>query len=132
MEIERVLENLEDTISTELEKMVKKGDLTPTEVQNAKEAVCLLEKIRKFNEDIDEDEDEYSERGGSYSSYRRGNYARGRGRRYSNRYERYDHGESRHSINDRIVDRLERMMDDAGSEYERGILAGWIAKVAAE
>ncbi len=132
MEIEKVLENLEDSISTELEKMVKKGDLTPTEVQNATDAVCLLEKIRKFNGEFDDEEDEYSERSDSPASYRRGSYARGRGRRYANRYEHYEHGESRHSINDRIIDRLERMMDDAGSEYERGILAGWIAKVAAE
>lgn len=132
MEIEKVLENLEDSISTELEKMVKKGDLTPTEVQNATDAVCLLEKIRKFNGELDDEEDEYSERSGSSASYRRGSYARGRGSRYANRYEHYERGESRHSINDRIIDRLERMMDDAGSEYERGILAGWIAKVAAE
>lgn len=131
MELEKVLENLEDSIASELEKMTKKGDLNPTEVQNANEAICLLEKIRKFNEDFDED-DEYSERSGNHSAYRRGSYARGRGRRYAARYDHYEHGESRHSINDRIVDKLERMMDDAGSEYERGILAGWIAKVAAE
>lgn len=41
-------------------------------------------------------------------------------------------GSSRHSINDRIVDQLERMMDSAGSEYERNVLSGWIAKVEAE
>lgn len=131
MELERVLETLEESVSSELEKLAKKGELNATEIKNATDAVCLLEKIKKLNNDGDEDDEEYSERSGR-SSYNRGSYARGRSRRYATRYDHYEHGESRHSINDRIVDKLERMMDDAGSEYERGILAGWISKVAAE
>ncbi len=131
MELEKVLENLEESISSELEKLVKKGDLNPAEIKSASDAVCLLKEIRELNEESGEESGEYSERGGR-SSYRRGSYAMGRGRRYATRYDHYEHGESRHSINDRIVDKLERMMDDASSEYERGVLAGWISKVASE
>lgn len=132
MELEKVLESLEDIIATELDKIVKKGDLNPAELKNATDAVCLLDNIRRLDEDYGGEEDGYSERNGSRYSHMRGSYARGRGRRYATRYDHYEHGESRHSINDRIIDKLERMMDDAGSEYERGILASWIAKVAAE
>ncbi len=131
MELEKVLENLEEVVGTELEKLAKKGDLNPAEIKSAMDAICLLDKIRKLDDEDDGEDGEYSERG-SRSSYRRGSYARGRGRRYATRYDHYEHGESRHSINDRIVDKLERMMDDAGSEYERGVIASWIAKVAAE
>ena len=38
-------------------------------------------------------------------------------------------GVSRHSINDRIVDKLEHMMDESGSEYERSVISGWIEKI---
>lgn len=128
MELEKVLENLEESVSSELEKLIKKGELNPAEIKSATDAMCLLEKIKKYNEGFeDEEDDEYSERSGP-SSYRRGSYARGRSRRYTH----YEHGASRHSINDRIVDKLERMMDDAGSEYERSVLSGWIARVESE
>lgn len=123
MELEKVLENLEDSVSSELEKLAKKGELNPAEIKNATDALCLLAKI-KMVEDGDYSDEEYSETDHSY----RGSYARGRS--YRNR--RYSNGSSRHSINDRIVDQLERMMDSAGSEYERNVLSGWIAKVEAE
>ena len=123
MELEKVLENLEDSVSSELEKLAKKGELNPAEIKNATDALCLLAKI-KMVEDGDYSDEEYSEADRSY----RGSYARGRS--YRNR--RYSNGSSRHSINDRIVDQLERMMDSAGSEYERNVLSGWIAKVEAE
>lgn len=123
MELEKVLENLEDSVSSELEKLAKKGELNPAEIKNATDALCLLAKI-KMVEDGDYSDEEYSETDHAY----RGSYARGRS--YRNR--RYSNGSSRHSINDRIVDQLERMMDSAGSEYERNVLSGWIAKVEAE
>ena len=41
-----------------------------------------------------------------------------------------DHrGYSGHSIKDRMVDRLESMMDEAHSDYERQAIAEWIAKI---
>lgn len=123
MELEKVLENLEDSVSSELEKLAKKGELNPAEIKNATDALCLLAKI-KMVEDGDYSDEEYSETDHAY----RGSYARGR----SYRSRRYSNGSSRHSINDRIVDQLERMMDSAGSEYERNVLSGWIAKVEAE
>ena len=119
MELERALEDLERMVGSELEKLAKKPELNPAEIKNATDAVCLLEKIQKVKA-MSEEEDEYSERMSE----------RGRGMRYSRASMR--RGYSRHSINDRIVDKLERMMDDASSDYERSVLSGWIAKVESE
>ena len=49
---------------------------------------------------------------------------------YSNR--NYDRGKSGHSIKDRMIDRLERMMDEAGSDYERGEIGKWIERLEVE
>lgn len=124
MELEKVLEKLEENITEELEKLVKKPELNPAEIKAATDAMCLLEKIQKVQNGMDEDE--YSE---SYD--RHGSYRRGRSMR-TGRYVSNSPGYSRHSIHDRIVDNLEKMMDSAGSEYERNVLAGWIAKVESE
>lgn len=113
MEEYEVLEDLKKHVLKEINKINEKGDLNPVELKNASDAVCLLVKIKEVEED-DFGESESSER--YPHSMRRGSYRR---------------GYSRHSINDRIVDKLERMMDDAGSEYERNVISGWISKVEA-
>ena len=122
MELEKVLEKLEESVTTELEKLAKKPELNPADLKAATDALCFIEKIQKVQNGMDE----YSE---SYD--RHGSYRRGRSMR-TGRYVSNSDGYSRHSIHDRIVDKLERMMDEAGSEYERNVLAGWIAKVESE
>lgn len=124
MELEKVLDRLEETVTTELEKLAKKPELNPADLKAATDALCFIEKIQKVQNGMDEDE--YSE---SYD--RHGSYRRGRSMR-TGRYVSNSDGYSRHSIHDRIVDKLERMMDEAGSDYERNVLAGWIAKVESE
>lgn len=116
MELYTVLNDLEKRVVKELEKMNDKGDLNPAELKTITDAVCLLEKIHKIQ---DESEFEYSETRRSPST----------GRYMSN--GSYRRGYSGHSINDRIVDKLEHMMDEAGSDYERDVISRWIAKVEA-
>lgn len=111
MEREKIFERLTEIVESELEKLVKKSELNAAEIKAATDAVCLLEKIEKLQNEGNYD---HSER----RSARTGRYM--------------SNGYSRHSIHDRIVDKLERMMDDAGSDYERNVLAGWIAKVESE
>ena len=120
MELEKVLDRLEETVTTELEKLAKKPELNPADLKAATDALCFIEKIQKVQNGMD---DEYSE---SYD--RHGSYRRGRSMR-TGRYVSNSDGYSRHSIHDRIVDKLEQMMDDAKSKYERNVLSGWIAKV---
>ena len=120
MDMEKVLENLEETIIREIDKVAHKADLTPVEIKNVSDAVCLLDAIKKIKDD-----DEYGERDGGHSE-------RSAGIRMSRYNRSYNRGYSRHSINDRIVDKLERMMDEAGSEYERDVILNWIDKVKSE
>lgn len=126
MELDKVLERLEETVTSELEKLNKKPELNPAEIKAATDALCLMEKIQKVQNGMMDDDDEYSE-----SYHRGGSYRRGRSMR-TGRFVSNSNGYSRHSINDRIVDKLERMMDSASSDYERDVISGWIAKVESE
>lgn len=122
-EMHMQLDKLKDKVVKELEKFNAKPDMNPTDLKTITDAMCLLEKIQKVqNGGMD---DEYSE--GMHGSYR-GSY----GRMRSPRTGRYMSGYSGHSINDRIVDKLERMMDEAGSDYEREVISTWIKKVESE
>lgn len=123
MELEKVLERLEETVTSELEKLVKKPELNPAEIKAATDALCLMEKIQKVQNGMD---DGYAE---SYSS--NGSYRRGRSMR-TGRYVSNSNGYSGHSIHDRIVSNLEKMMDSASSDYERDVIYSWIAKVESE
>lgn len=131
MELEKVLERLEESVSTELEKLAKKPELNPAEIKAACDACCLIEKIRKIqNGGMDDEEYGVLER--SPDPYKmNGSYARSRSMR-TGRYVSNSNGYSRHSIRDRIVDNLEKMMDSASSDYERNVISGWIAKVESE
>lgn len=159
MEREKVLNNLSEVVSESLKGLVKKGELSPTELQNAKEAVCLMEKIEKLKMgSFEEPEDGYSMGYSANRSYAYmpdpyiNSYRRGRspytGRYVSRDYmprdhysmdyndhmsrDRYDVGYSGHSIADRAVDRLESMMDEAKTEYERDMVKRFIALIRNE
>ena len=130
MELQKVLKELEDLVATELNKIVKKGELNPAELKNASDAMCLMEKVYEVYEKMGNIQNggetpNYSERTVSmhYGGYR--NPMTGR---YTNTYNR---GYSGHSIQDRMVDKLERMMDEANSEYERNTIAEWIERLKA-
>lgn len=123
-ELYKQLEKLEEKVAKELEKINAKPDMSPTELKAATDAVCLLEKISK----LQNGGEEYSE--GVHGNYR-GSYGRMRSPR-SGRYMSMGHGYSGHSIHDRMVARLEEMMDEAGSDYERDVVASWIRKIESE
>lgn len=115
----------------ELDKLFNKGSLSPAETEAAKTAVCLLKEM-----------DEVFGMGGGYSERRRmsrrsydwHNDDRMPYREYEitsyanpnpqmpstarmNRGGRNQY--SGHSINDRVVEKLENLMDSAESDYER-------------
>ena len=160
MESNKTYKTLKDIAEKELDELTRKGTLSPTEVDTAKNAVCL---IKEINELIRQDEwhDEssgchnrmyYPNMEYSYGFYPRydmhsyGDYpyytsmARGRdaatgryisrgddmtsGRRMYGSFS-YD-GRSGHSIEDRVIDKIEQMMDSAQSNYERERLKQFI------
>ena len=118
----KIIDELEDLVVGEMKKMVKKGDLSAVELKNATDSACLLMKLEELQMGEFDDEG-YSESYNHGRSYRRGRSPR------NGRYVSMSDGVSRHSINDRIVDKLEHMMDESGSEYERSVISGWIEKI---
>lgn len=174
MEDMKVLEELREKVLKEIRPIVDKQSITPSELNAAKEAVCLLNEIKKalgsHMDDMETSEGPHYMRSYGHhewmdpyeQSMMRGRDARtGRfmsrdgmdtsGRRYTfsydsdgysgcysygdhtnpgRSYERNrDMGRSGHSIDDRVVDMLERMMDSAASEYERRKLNSYIRVV---
>lgn len=134
--MDRVLTKLEELVYEELDEIVKSKDISPAELDNATKAVCLLLKIRELDDGIiDDPEMRYSNtypRRGHYSNgYEDGMYIIPEGRYYPSRYSNnyMDHtdnrwttaynGYSRHSIKDRAIDRLEKMIDETQSENEK-------------
>lgn len=138
----KTLEELNDLIEKELKTMVQKGSLTPNELESAEKAVCLMEKIIRLKEGFYDDgySSRYSmPRMGYDMQYGDGSYARGRSSvtgRYVSRdggyYDGYSQGYSGHSIEDRAVDSLERIMDSAESQYERDQLRKFIRQIRAD
>lgn len=130
---------LEKDLKEELAKVVSAGTVSPTEVKTITDAVCLMLKLKEY-----EEWDERKDYDGGYSS-RRGrsattgrymsrdsepsrNYYDDHGRRYYDGSYRGD-GYSGHSIKDRMVDNLEKMYDEAKTEHERATIDEWIGRI---
>lgn len=129
MENNHVLNSLKESVESELRKIIKKDDMTPAELDSATKAVCLLEKIKMM------ESDEYmDESGRSYGPYHDTPYRRGRYMSRDPHMPRYydDNGYSGHSIKDRMVARLEEMMGEAKSEYERKTVEDWINRLSGD
>lgn len=112
--------------------MVQKNDMTPSELAVAKDAVCLIKEIEQVEYMQDyADEENSGMRHPMYgyehdmSHDRTGRYARGN----SGHYDYYDRGRSGHSIKDRMIDKLEGMMDEAQTDYERQTLLKYIDSI---
>ena len=137
-----IYEKGREVVLEELDKLFSKGSLSPAETEAAKAGVCLLKEMDEtFGGGMMEDG--YSERRGGrmsrrsydwpdmdgrmpYREYaitsydgRGGNQGGGRGG--SSRAMSRDGrgGYSGHSINDRVVEKLENLMDSAESDFER-------------
>jgi len=125
-----VLEDLSYVLEDMLEPISKKDDISPTELDNVKDAVksiYYIETIKAMKEyGNSNDYSGRSYRGsydnmmyrGSYGMDGDGRYSERRGRDARGRYTSRD-DYSRHDERDQMLSRLERMMDEAGSETER-------------
>ena len=125
----RTLMDLNDMVDEELKKIIKKGDLTPTELEVAMKAVCLMEKIQNLESPdyLEGYTEGYSMRG--YYDETGMSMARGRSP-VTGRY--ISRGYSGHSIKDRMIARLEGMYDEAQSDHERQVVDSWIKKIENE
>ena len=131
--MDKTLEHLKETLEDEIKKSVKKGDITPAELESAYRAVKTMDII----DDMCAREEGYSGYSGRphgtmrYSyDYHDSSYDRGRSPvtgRYISRDSGY--GYSGHSIADRMVAKLESMYDEAKTDYERRTVDEWINKL---
>lgn len=99
----KVLTDLCYLLEDEIEAVVKKGDLSPTELDNVYKAVKTMNYIETIKAMKDYNDDGYSNRGRMYND---------------NRGMRYDSGYSRHTKDEKIKE-LEHMLENASSEAER-------------
>lgn len=121
------IEKFSKLAADEVSKINAKGDLTPSEVDSVYKISNIMEKSTKAAKMLGLMDGEDYDYGysGEYPDMRGNSYARGRssvtGRYVSRDYgmPRYMGGQSGHSIDDRMIDALERMMDSATTEHER-------------
>lgn len=138
--MEKMYSELKDIAKNELKKLVKKGELSATEMEAAKNAASLINKLDRICEKEEYDEGISQRHMPSFSykdepyrrweimSYRDGDRSMGYPY-YPMTYSRADSDYSRHSIKDRAIDKLERLMSEAGSDYERQKIKEYIHKV---
>ena len=137
--VKKTLENTKEVIKDELKKLIKKGELTPAEMDTVFKAV---DSIKDICEMCHEDPDgNYSmgahmydpnwEYSGTARSPVTGRYISS-GMPHGNMRVSYGDNYSGHSIKDRMVARLEPMFDEAKSDYERQLIQNTINRIHAE
>jgi len=136
-ELDKLKENVEDA----LKKIIAKGEnISPSELDVATKAVCLIDKIRDYEM---EGLGEYSEamRGGNsrYSGYPvppmpypyDGYYADSSYRGRSNNRGMYrDGGYSGHDLKAKMLDVLDHMKYDTDNDRERKMVEDWIRVIS--
>ena len=116
------LKKLKETTVKDLHKLNEKSTLAPADYDAALKGVELINKISQTCAMLEWDDEE--EKSADVSGYRGRSMHTGRyvsmGMDYPNsRSYGYHHMVSGHSIEDRMIARLEEMFDEANSEYER-------------
>lgn len=122
MDIISRMDALSEVVVKELDSIISKGTMSVGELKIAFDAVCLLMKIAELEDKIDGGnmfDEGYSERNSwpnqsSYSQMR--NPSNGR---FMTGGRMFDSKRSGHSIEDRMIEALEGMMDIAKNDYER-------------
>lgn len=121
---------LYELLDDEIQKIVSKNDITPVELERVEKVICIMYKI----EEMSGMDGGYSETGSYDSPFHSMSGRRGRSP-MTGRYISRDgcsmrsNGNSGHSIKDRAISRIEQMMDEAGSEYEREELSSIIRTI---
>lgn len=109
-------EILEKDLKKEMTRITTAGTITPTDVKVITDAVCLMLKLKEY--------EEWMEKDAMGESYRRNPM---NGQYMANRA--YGYGYSGHSTKDRMIARLEDMMGEAKNEYEARMIRDAIANI---
>lgn len=112
-------EILEKELKKEMSRITTAGTLNPTDVKTLTDAVCLMLKLKEYEQWMDEGNSSANSYR-SYNSYNRMNNTRSYMMPYDMRY-------SGHSTRDRMVSALEDIMGEAKNEYEANMIRDAIA-----
>lgn len=150
------MKNMKKAVEKCLDELMKKSDLTPSETKAALDGFRLHDELCCRIEDC-ENEEVYPDRDYSSRDYERPYHITSYGmperamnsaRHHMNSmsmehynsyphnmndsyYSERTHGYSRHSISDRVVSMVEKMMDSVESDYERQELQKYIRAIRA-
>lgn len=131
MENNTTISKAREALEAHVQLIIRKGvNMTPPDIDVLTKDLCALETLKRI-ESNGYSENSFRNRG-SYSE--RYHDSETSGRRYndsgnSNRYYDSNSGYSGHSIQDRMIDQLERMFDEAQSEHERQTVQTWINRL---
>ena len=110
-------EILEKELKKEMSRITTTGTLNPTDVKTLTDAVCLMLKLKEY--------EQWMERGESSNR----SYAPIRRMPHISYAMPYDMGYSGHSTRDRMVSALEDIMGEAKNEYEASMISDAIAYI---
>jgi len=132
------LDNLKSVLEREIDKVTAKGEITPTEIKAVGDAVDILKDIETIcaMKEYGQEDDMYSMENRGYSTRRMTRYPDVYRDSYDGSYNGYDdmsynrgRNYSRHSEKEEMIEKLERMMNNATSEKERRDLMECIQKL---
>lgn len=145
------LKKIKQNVEKSINDLGKKNDINPAETKALKDGLEALEWLEAQLQKCEMKENGYSQYSGHdemYATPRRYNITSYRqphgrmsygmpmdtqyamdGRMYPMQYGDMRDGYSRHSIGDRAVACLERMMDETGSDYERQLVRRYIEMI---
>ena len=130
---------LEDVIKG----ITRKENISPAELEHLSKTICTIERIKNIqrnddNLDYSENSYRYGKSHTSSNHMNRENFYRGHHDSSNNSSRFYDGNSSRyydssgysgHSIQDRMIAKLEEMYDTAQSEHERQVVQDWISRL---
>lgn len=118
-------EILEKDLKKEMTRITTAGTINPTDVNTITNAVCLMLKLKEY--------EEWMEKDAMGESYRRnptnGQYMTSHYNSYGYPNTAYEYRYSGHSTKDRMISRLEDMMGEAKNEYEARMIRDAIAHI---
>ena len=107
--MDNILDNIREAVEGAIKPILKRSDtMTPVDLEILTKAVCIIETVKRCQ--------------CHYGDNNSVSDSNGYSRRYYNGY-------SGHSIQDRMIDKLERMMDEAQTEHERQTVQTWINRL---
>lgn len=119
-------EILEKDLKKEMTRITTAGTINPTDVKTLTDAVCLMLKLKEYEEWMKGEETGMSYGRSMHNYYNRPYTSYGYNSYYPNAY---GYGYSGHSTKDRMIARLEDMMGEAKNEYEAKMIRDVIANI---